>query len=93
MIPLPSSSAALRNLKCIGSCAFRACSNAELSCAGWVRSPVKLRPAQLDGVKRIYFGHTHLPFRDYMHGGYCFHNTGSAVGKMEFHPLRFSLPE
>lgn len=50
-------------------------------------------PALLDGVKHIYFGHTHLPFRDYMHGGFCFHNTGSAVGKMEFHPLRFPLPE
>jgi UDP-2,3-diacylglucosamine hydrolase len=33
----------------------------------------------LDGVTDIYFGHTHIPFRDLELGGYRFHNSGSAI--------------
>jgi len=35
--------------------------------------------ALMDDVEHIYFGHTHVPFSDYQHGDYTYHNTGSAV--------------
>lgn len=36
-----------------------------------------------------FFGHTHLPFADLEFEGVRFHNTGSAIRKMGFQPLRF----
>ena len=32
-----------------------------------------------EGVTDIYFGHTHLKFSNYAHGGLVFHNTGSTI--------------
>ncbi len=47
-------------------------------------------PGTLADVNHVYFGHTHLPFVDYEHQGILFHNTGSAVGDMEFNMLDFT---
>ncbi|QTN31491.1 hypothetical protein HZ994_03820 [Akkermansiaceae bacterium] len=38
-----------------------------------------------------YFGHTHMPFRDHRHGGIRFHNSGSGIRGMGFHPIAFPL--
>lgn len=32
-----------------------------------------------EGVKDIYFGHTHVSFEDCLYMGYVFHNTGGAI--------------
>ncbi len=40
-------------------------------------------PYALGPVTDVYFGHTHLPFRDHRHGGLAFHNTGSAIRGMD----------
>jgi len=40
-------------------------------------------------VRDCYFGHTHLPFSNYRHGGVSFHNTGSAIRGMGFNPILF----
>ncbi len=36
----------------------------------------------LEQIEHIYFGHTHLPFTEYPHKNYLFHNTGSAINGM-----------
>lgn len=43
-------------------------------------------------TRDCYFGHTHLPFSNQAHEGIRFHNTGSAISKMGFHPICFELP-
>lgn len=48
-------------------------------------------PHVMPQVEDVYFGHTHLPFVDYLHRGIRFHNTGCAVGSLEFNMLRFDL--
>ncbi|MFZ9937436.1 MAG: metallophosphoesterase [Luteolibacter sp.] len=40
-------------------------------------------------IGNCYFGHTHRPFRDRIHQGVRFHNTGSAIRGMGFLPLFF----
>lgn len=40
-----------------------------------------------DGLTDVYFGHTHEPFRNFAVGALTFHNTGSSVRHMPFHPL------
>lgn len=49
-------------------------------------------PSELSSTERIYFGHTHVPFRDFHHRGFLFFNTGSAVRGLTFAPLEFPLP-
>lgn len=41
-----------------------------------------------DGLRDIYFGHTHTLFRDYHYRGMVFHNTGSTVQGLEGNLLR-----
>lgn len=60
-------------------------------------------PEVLEGVKHIYFGHTHGPFTNkkftdpYDHKEYIFHNTGAAISRLKllnkniFNPLRITL--
>ncbi|MCP3929668.1 MAG: hypothetical protein GY705_11265 [Bacteroidetes bacterium] len=33
----------------------------------------------LGTIEHIYFGHTHLPFHEYFHKNYFFHNTGASI--------------
>jgi len=42
-------------------------------------------------VSDIYFGHTHLPLTDYVHGKWRFHNTGSGVSSLDFNMLTFDI--
>ena len=48
-------------------------------------------PGWRSDLRDCYFGHTHLPFSDYEHHGVAFHNTGSAIRGMDFHPIVFEL--
>jgi UDP-2,3-diacylglucosamine hydrolase len=32
-----------------------------------------------DGIRHVYFGHTHRTFSNFQYGGLTFHNTGSAI--------------
>lgn len=48
-------------------------------------------PHVMPGIEDVYFGHTHLPFVDYHHRGIRFHNTGCAVGSLEFNMLDFRV--
>lgn len=34
---------------------------------------------EMEGVRHVYFGHTHLAFENFRYGGYVFHNTGAAI--------------
>ncbi|MFH1885350.1 MAG: metallophosphoesterase [Pseudomonadota bacterium] len=49
-------------------------------------------PETLRKVNHVYLGHTHQPFTGYVYQGVTFHNTGCAVKRMEFNPLRFQVP-
>ncbi|MGW8255965.1 MAG: metallophosphoesterase [Thermoguttaceae bacterium] len=42
-------------------------------------------PAQ--GVKNVYFGHTHRRVRDYAYGGLVFHSGGASIKGLKFHIL------
>ena len=42
-------------------------------------------------TRDCYFGHTHLPFANYEHGGVRFHNTGSAIHNLDFNPIAFEV--
>ena len=46
-------------------------------------------PTWRDEFDHCFFGHTHLPFTKLDLDGVQFHNTGSAIRKMGFLPLRF----
>jgi predicted phosphodiesterase len=48
-------------------------------------------PAWREKTTDCYFGHTHMPFRDHRHDGINFHNTGSGIRGMGFHPLEFEF--
>lgn len=50
-----------------------------------------IMPAWRNEIGHCYFGHTHRPFSNYSHDGVLFHNTGSAIRKMGFQPLRFCV--
>ena len=43
-----------------------------------------------NGIRDIYLGHSHLPFRNFNYRGYRFHNSGSGVSNMGFKPVRFT---
>lgn len=45
----------------------------------------------LQGVKSIYFGHTHVPFTNFEHRGFNFNNTGSLIRGLPWMPLECEL--
>ncbi|MCB0332894.1 MAG: metallophosphoesterase [Bdellovibrionales bacterium] len=45
----------------------------------------------LDGVRHIFFGHTHSPFSALEHDGFIFHNTGSMIRGMKHNFVEFEL--
>lgn len=49
-------------------------------------------PHALDGVRDIYFGHTHVPFTGFQYRGISFHNTGSMIRGLPWRPLEFVVP-
>lgn len=51
------------------------------------------QPDLLKEVDDIYFGHTHLPFRDEARNGLRFHNTGSAIATMGFNLMTFQYED
>ena len=46
-------------------------------------------PEVLEGVRNVFFGHTHLPFANFPYRGINFHNTGSALKGCELNFLKF----
>jgi UDP-2,3-diacylglucosamine hydrolase len=46
-------------------------------------------PGWRNHIRDCYFGHTHLPFRDYSYQNIAFHNSGSAFQELGFLPLFF----
>lgn len=40
------------------------------------------------GVRRVYFGHTHVPVDGYRYGGMSFHNGGAPIRGIEFRVLQ-----
>lgn len=46
-----------------------------------------LAPPISHGLKRIYFGHTHVPMHGFEFGGIRFYNGGSAIRGLKFHIL------
>ncbi len=49
----------------------------------------RVAPGVTAGVRDIYFGHTHTPFRDFYYRGFWFHNTGSGLHHRHFNVLHF----
>ncbi len=49
-------------------------------------------PQQLEGIKTIFFGHTHVSFSNFSHEGITFHNTGSFIKGLKWNPMSFELP-
>jgi len=45
-----------------------------------------------DGVRDVYFGHTHKPVLDYTYDGVRFRNGGATVKGLRFHILELELP-
>lgn len=45
----------------------------------------------LPTIKRIYFGHTHIPFLDFEQDGVLFYNTGSMLRGSRWMPAEFNL--
>jgi UDP-2,3-diacylglucosamine hydrolase len=43
-----------------------------------------------NGVRNVYFGHTHRAFSDYEYGGMIFHNSGAPMKGLEFRILEVS---
>jgi UDP-2,3-diacylglucosamine pyrophosphatase LpxH len=50
-----------------------------------------VHPEQLSKATQIFFGHTHVPFTQYHHGRFVFHNTGSLVRGLPWLPLEFEI--
>ena len=48
-----------------------------------------IRPGWHLHTRHCYFGHTHVPLRDFEHDGIVFHNSGSAIENMGFNPIFF----
>jgi UDP-2,3-diacylglucosamine hydrolase len=48
------------------------------------------QPGWSIGVTDIYFGHTHTPFTNFMYQGIRFHNTGSMIKGLPWHPLKLN---
>ena len=40
-------------------------------------------------TRDCYFGHTHVPFSNYLHDGIRFHNSGCGLRRMQFNPIFF----
>ena len=51
----------------------------------------QVQPGWSRGISDCYFGHTHRPFANVPFRGVRFHNTGSAIQNMPFHPICFAL--
>jgi len=51
----------------------------------------RANPGWRKRTRDCYFGHTHLPFANFEHEGILFHNTGSAIRHMRFHPVTFEI--
>lgn len=47
-------------------------------------------PLPLDQVEDVYFGHVHMPFRDFEYKGFRFHNTGASLPFLRSETLRFT---
>lgn len=48
-------------------------------------------PDLLEGVENIFFGHTHVPFKDFQYEGIAFHNSGSMIRGLESHVFQFEV--
>jgi len=48
-------------------------------------------PGELDGVRAIYFGHTHVPIKGFEWRGLTFYNTGSLIRGLRWMPLEFEF--
>ena len=60
-------------------------------CVKKIMSSIKrYHPEFLNGIKHVYFGHTHNPFDHYLHEGVYFHNTGSAIKHLKTNMLEVS---
>ena len=51
----------------------------------------KNTPLALEGIQNVYFGHTHVPFSNFLYQGINFHNTGSMIRKLDFNPCEFDF--
>jgi UDP-2,3-diacylglucosamine pyrophosphatase LpxH len=49
------------------------------------------QPDHLAQAKQIFFGHTHVAFRDFTFNGIQFHNTGSLVRGLKWLPMEFKI--
>lgn len=49
----------------------------------------KTQPENTQGVCEIYFGHTHIPFDNFLYKGIRFFNTGSMIRGLPWRPLEF----
>jgi UDP-2,3-diacylglucosamine hydrolase len=50
----------------------------------------RTRPNSLDGVRHVYFGHTHVPIDHFEYDSIVFHNTGSMIRGLPWRPMEFS---
>ncbi len=50
-------------------------------------------PGWKEVTAHCYFGHTHLAFRDRLHEGVAFHNTGCAIAGARFAPVTFEIDD
>jgi UDP-2,3-diacylglucosamine pyrophosphatase LpxH len=48
-------------------------------------------PEELDNIRTVYFGHTHVPFKDFEWEGITFNNTGSLIRGLRWMPQEFDL--
>lgn len=46
-----------------------------------------------NGIRHVYFGHTHGAMQNFRYGGLYFHNTGSPMKGLEFNVLRIEIAE
>jgi UDP-2,3-diacylglucosamine pyrophosphatase LpxH len=51
----------------------------------------KTQPNILKDAKEIFFGHTHIPFSNFLHRGLSFHNTGSMIRGLKWNPMEFAI--
>jgi UDP-2,3-diacylglucosamine pyrophosphatase LpxH len=50
----------------------------------------KNQPQATKGISEVYFGHTHIPFDNFIYQGIRFRNTGSMIRGLPWRPLEFS---
>jgi len=48
------------------------------------------QPSILNGVRHIYFGHTHVPIDNFEYENFIFHNTGSMIRGLPWRPMEFT---